>query len=138
MSDLELLRKLTKSLRHTKVSDFYRSETYNVFIVFFLSTEIFKKNTEIKEFLEKNFEFKSFLIKYDINLKDYLFKSRTVLVGRFIRVVQKAEVEDLKTIMKVIHDIAFFEANNKIKASTPKSDSKKNYYDSLLEQFKRG
>lgn len=138
MNDLEKLRVLLKSIKNTKNDDIYRSESFSIYITFFLSTEIFSSNFNVKDFLEKNLEFKSFTKKYDMDLKDYLFKSRTTLVGRLIRIIEKAETNDLKAIMKVIYDIAFFELKNVSSKNYPQYDEKDNYYDSLLSQFKRG
>ncbi|WML42443.1 hypothetical protein [Neobacillus sp. PS3-40] len=138
VNDLEKLRSLLHSLKNVKNDDIYRSEAYSIYVIFFLSTEIFKSNIDVKDFLEKNPEFFLFIKKYKMELRDYLFNSRTVLIGRFIRIIQKAAIADLKSIMKVIQNIAFFEAkntklvNNKVKAN------EENYYDSLLKQFKRG
>ncbi|WP_226646158.1 hypothetical protein [Mesobacillus subterraneus] len=137
MNDLEKLRNLIQPLKNIKNDDIYRSEAYSIYVVFFLSTDIFKNNIDVKDFMEKNTEFSFFIKKYKMELKDYLFNSRTLLIGRFIRIIQKADIGDLKTIMKVIHNIAFFEAknnnmNNKLKPN------EENYYDSLLNQFKRG
>lgn len=138
MNDLEKLRNLLHSLRNVKNDEIYRSEAYSIYVIFFLSTEIFKNNIDVKDFLEKNPEFFLFIQKYKMELKDYLFNSRTVLVGRFIRIVQKADVADLKSIMKVIQNIAFFEANNTKLVNNKRKANDENYYDSLLNQFKRG
>ncbi|MCC2530794.1 hypothetical protein LKL13_04525 [Bacillus velezensis] len=138
MNDLEKLRTLLHSLKSIKNDDIYRSETYSIYVIFFLSTEIFKNNIDVKDFLEENPEFHLFIKKYKMELKDYLFNSRTVLVGRFIRIIQKAEIADLKSIMKVIQNIAFFEVSNSKLVNNTVKTNEGNYYDSLLKQFKRG
>ncbi|KAB2952163.1 hypothetical protein F9B85_10140 [Heliorestis acidaminivorans] len=138
MNDLEKLRNLLQSLKNVKNDDIYRSKAYSIYVIFLLSTEIFKNNIDVKDFFEKNPEFLLFIKKYKMELKDYLFNSRTVLVGRFIRIIQKAEIADLKAIMKVIQNIAFFEAKNTNLINNKLKDNEENYYDSLLKQFKRG
>lgn len=137
LDDLEKLRHLLQSIKNIKNEDIFRSESYSIFILFLLSTEIFTHNPNIKEFLEKNSEFNSFLIKYEMELKEYLFKSRTVLIGRFIRIIEKAEIKDLKLILKIIQEIAFFESKGS-KTINNGNKNEENYYDSLLGQFKRG
>ncbi|MGR6904772.1 hypothetical protein [Lysinibacillus sp. BSL11] len=137
MDDLEKLRHLLQSIKNIKNEDIFRSESYSIFVLFLLSTEIFTYNPNIKEFLEKNSEFNSFLIKYEMELKEYLFKSRTVLIGRFIRIVEKADIKDLKLILKIIQEIAFFESKGS-KTINNGNKNEENYFDSLLGQFKRG
>lgn len=137
LSDLEKLRNLLHSLKGIKNDEIYRSESYSICVVFFLSREIFKNNIDVKDFLERNPEFTLFIRKYKMGLKDYLFKSRTVIVGRFIRLIQKADIADLKAVVKVIQNIAFFEAKNST-TNNIMNTTGENYYDSLLNQFKRG
>ena len=138
LNDLEKLRVLLKSLKTIKNEEIYRCESFSIYVTFFLSTEIFTNNYNVKDFLDKNSEFKSFAQKYEMDLKDYLFKSRTNLVGRLIRIIEKAEINDLKTIINVIYDIAFFEIKSSSSKNSSNFKTKGNYYDSLLEQFKRG
>lgn len=137
LSDLEKLRFMLQPLKQLKDPELYRSKTYSIFVEFLLSTNIFGDNKKLKTFISENHSFIQFNSKYEIEMKDYLFKSRTNLVGRYIRKIQTAEINDIKTLIKVINDIAFFEATNPPKNNNAKSDENENYYDSLLEQFTR-
>lgn len=142
MSDLEKIRILIKGISNSKNTEIYKSETYSIFIIFFLSIELFPNNLKIKDFLTKNKDFAFFLDNLDVELKDYLFQSRTVFIGRFIRLIENSEVSDVKNVMKVIYNIAFSENQYKDNSYTVKNFSNKkdvkNYYDSLLNSFKRG
>ncbi|MGG4490829.1 hypothetical protein [Metabacillus idriensis] len=52
-----------------------------------LSKELFKRNEELKSFIKEVFK---------INPLDYLFKSRTLLLSRIIRIIESSEKDELK------------------------------------------
>ncbi|BCX31452.1 MULTISPECIES: hypothetical protein [Latilactobacillus] len=90
-----------------------RYSLYSIYVNLLLSHELFSKNEDIKELCEQ--------LKFP--LKDYIFKSRTLLVARFMRKIEK--ISDSETI------ILFFKtAQNLINANEPskKVNSKENKY----------
>lgn len=60
-----------------------------------LSKELFPNNEDIKNYTMNNF---------DIDIKDYLFKSRTMLVARTNRYIYGLNDEELKNIYKYMNN----------------------------------
>lgn len=91
-----------------------------------MSKEVFKTNIELKEFMEK----------IGVECKPYLLKSRTVMVARAVRIVEKAEKQQLLNYIDFIS-----EKLNKIpeeeKTQIKKKKSKKNYMKEVLELYGR-
>lgn len=105
--------------------DLIRLELYSIVTDVFLSREYFNRNSDIVAFIHA--------INYQY--ADYLFKSRTLLLARILRDINKAEKNELLLIMRNLQFLLFtdIEPDNKTK------DRKtKNYVDSIMEQFKRG
>lgn len=103
-----------------------------------LSTEKFKNNIDIKEFLENE---TSLFLNDDDKFKDYVYKTRTLILARVIRITEKRED---KTLLFNEFEAALFD-RNKSKDTTindnekPKNNKKKkrNKFDDLLNQFER-
>ncbi|WP_336663238.1 hypothetical protein [Kurthia gibsonii] len=124
MTDIEKTRLLLLKYKEEKKSDLKVSLAYSIIITFTLSKEIFEKNIHIDDFLRIN----------DIHLKDYLFKSRTALIGRLLRIIEKMSIEEIDSIIKNIRKIVFSEVDS-IKHSKTSNEKSTNYYDSLLKIF---
>lgn len=105
--------------------DLIRLELYSIITDVFLSREYFNRNSDIFTFIKAiNYEY-----------ADYLFKSRTLLLARILRDINKAEKKDLLLIMRTLQNLLFTD----IEPDTKTRDRKtKNYVDSIMEQFKRG
>ncbi|HAR6489708.1 TPA: hypothetical protein I1837_001449 [Staphylococcus pseudintermedius] len=103
-----------------------------------LSTEKFKNNIDIKEFLENE---TSLFLNDDDKFKEYVYKTRTLILARVIRITEKRED---KTLLFDEFEAALFD-RNKSKDTTindnekPKNNKKKkrNKFDDLLNQFER-
>ncbi|OAB48007.1 hypothetical protein [Paenibacillus antarcticus] len=106
-------------------TELLRLELYSIVTDVFLSKEYFNKNSDILSFIDE--------INYQYG--EYLFKSRTLLLARILRDINKAEKNELLLIMRNLQHLLF----NNIESDTKTKDKKsKNYIDSLMEQFKRG
>lgn len=105
--------------------DVLRFELYSIIVDIFLSKEYFNRNSDIITFTNA--------INYQYN--DYLFKSRTLLLARILRDINKAEKDELLLIMRTLQHLLF----NHIESDTIiKGKKQKNYVDSIIKQFKRG
>lgn len=78
-----------------------------------LSKEIFPKNDDLKIFLKET---------YNLEFRDYVFKSRTLIVARVIRHINKLESNDTEKLRKSL--LLFIDKLLNINASknTSKSD----------------
>jgi hypothetical protein len=102
-----------------------RQELYSIVTDVFLSREHFNRNSDIIPFTNS--------INYQY--AEYLFKSRTLLLARILRDINKAEKEELLLIMRKLQHLLFNNVEPDTKSSGKKS---KNYVDSIMGQFKRG
>lgn len=127
MSDLELLRILLVNSKSVRDEQTYRAHTYGIIMTLLLSKEIFKNNNDIQFFLEEN----------RISFRPYVFHSRTQIAGRICRIIESYDFEQLKKINNSINQIAFEDENTNKRGNTTKSKREENYFDSLLDQFKR-
>jgi len=64
-----------------------KMDFYSVLVPTILSTDIFKRNIDIKEVVE--------LMKVKISIGDYLYDNRTALLARLIREIEKNDKEEL-------------------------------------------
>lgn len=104
-----------------------------------LSTEKFKNNIDIKTFLEDK---TSLFINEEEKFKDYVYKTRTLILARTIRITEKRKDksklynEFKKAFYDINENLINNETNYKKQISTKKK-KKKNKFDDLLDQFER-
>lgn len=129
MNDLELLRFLLVNSKNIRDENTYRAHSYGIIMTFLLSREIFNTNIDIQPFLEDN----------NISFKEYIYQSRTQIVGRVCREIESFNIEQLRKINNSINKIVFsvFESDSKNGTRVKKSDNEENYFDSLLNHFER-
>lgn len=119
---MELLIKRIKLIDNRSKDDVIRLELYATLISYLLSTEAFKSNKDIKEFIE--------LLELKKELKEYVYKSRTQIVARICREIEKGEREMLLHNVKVLkHHALSLESDNNEK-------SKKNIVD-MINKYSR-
>ena len=90
----EILIKKIKYIKNLKDEELIRLESFSVVVSFILSKEVFKTNIELKEFMEK----------IGVECKPYLLKSRTAMVARAVRIVEKAEKQQLLNYIDFISE----------------------------------
>lgn len=109
----------------TKTVELLKINLYGAISYLILSKEIFKKNKDISLFLNI----------IDISVKDYVMKSRTLLLSRIIRELEKMDIEQLKEVYKkTLNYIFTLDEPESMKVK----NRKKNSIDSVLKQFSRG
>ncbi|MFP8915275.1 hypothetical protein ACLI5Y_00475 [Enterococcus innesii] len=109
----------------TKTVELLRINLYGAVSYLILSKEIFRKNKDISIFLKI----------IDISVKDYVMRSRTLLLSRIIRELEKMEIEQLKEVYTKTLDYIFTIDESE---SNIGKKRKKNSIDSVLNQFSRG
>lgn len=125
-NQLSSIKKILVTIHPNKDLDLARLKMYSATVSIILSKELFPKNYDIKLFLDDN----------QIIFKEYVFKSRTLLLSRIIRVVEKMDSRDLENLLSEFNKL--LKTNMpKSKASEKESLSKSNPVDDLLNRFGR-
>ncbi|MGX8791755.1 hypothetical protein ACW0TQ_08240 [Oceanobacillus sp. M60] len=109
------INQLLNRLSHNNV-DYIDIIGLNVAILY--SKEIFQKNSDINEFLEK---------VYNITFLPYVMKSRTLIVARITRVLNNKNKNELNEIRRKLIDYLKYEnspVENKTKSSKKDSNEK--------------
>lgn len=106
-----------------------RINLYTIMITAILSKKIFKKNSDIPEFITK----------LNLSYKEYVFKSRTLIVARIVREVENADKQKLLFFVSELKELLFENnSNNSIKSSHSKTKiTSENSVDDILNQFGR-
>jgi hypothetical protein len=114
---------------------------FSIYSELLLSTSIFPHNSDLKEYIPNILNQMNSLSQddkssKDITFGDYVYKSRTILVSRMIRLIEHSSQEQLKILLKNVE--------KKIVSSSPKKENKVNKnkkhvnkVDELLNQFGR-
>lgn len=76
---------------------------FSAYTYLLLSKEIYKKNSEIKELINA----------LNLDFKEYVFRSRTMVVARFIRILESASEAEINLYLKTIMEILFSNPDNK-------------------------
>ena len=105
-----------------KLKHFNQNETeelrlflYSIYVAILLNRELFHNNNEIKDFC----------LQLSFPLKDYVFKSRTLVISRFMRKIEKLDELDLQKYLKVAKELLYYTKN------------KENHSNDTLEKFRR-
>lgn len=84
---MKVLWRRIKQLEMKNDIDQTKMDFYSVLVPTILSTDIFKRNPDIREVVE--------LMKVKKGIGDYLYDNRTALLARLIREIEKSDREDL-------------------------------------------
>ena len=76
----EIWVKKIRYIRSLKDEELIRLESFSVIVSFMLSKEVFKVNSELKEFMNE----------LGMDCKPYLVKSRTAMLAKIVRVFEKS------------------------------------------------
>ncbi len=106
-----------------------RCELYGVYTSLLFSKELFKNNRDIALFLES----------LNIHFKDYVLKSRTIIVAKMLRKIESSDLEALsKLILKSKERV--YQSSGEQEKSTRKIEHKKgdyNYMNDMLNKYSR-
>ncbi|WP_283749667.1 hypothetical protein [Bacillus mycoides] len=124
MKDILHVKVALDNISGIKDAEKLRFNLYSCYAAILLSTDLFSLNIDTKPFLRK----------IDLDFKDYVFVSRTTIVGMVNRRIQDAEMEELLKMRDAAIKLVF---NTDLNASRKNINSKNktNKIDSILEQF---
>ncbi|MEH6945283.1 hypothetical protein [Bacillus sp. JJ722] len=120
------------SLRKIKDVDLLKVNLYGYCSQVILSKELFNNNKELVEFI-------GFL---NFKYREYVFASRTIVISRVIRDIEKKDVEELNILRENI--ITFVSHKLEIDVTAEKENTKSknkedsNYAKTIIEKYRRG
>lgn len=118
--------KKIRYIENLKDEDLIRMESFSIVASFILSKEEFKLNYDLKPFMNE----------LGIDCKPYLLKSRTAMLARAMRIVEKADVAEILNYINIIKlRIQVPDSSNK--AQTNNKKPKENYMKKMLELYGR-
>lgn len=138
MDETELIKKYLSRINEIKDTEYKRSLLYSAYTTFLLSSDIFKLNKDIKEFLNPLLQRLDAIFpphKRSLIFKDYIYKSRSLIIARFIRIIQRSNDESLSLLVSSLNKL--FSNKHPANESKVKRRDKKNSVDELLERFGR-
>ncbi|NUE97527.1 hypothetical protein GYV61_02045 [Lactobacillus melliventris] len=147
MNELEIIKKVYSNIKKTKDVNYRKTMLYSVYSFLLLSTNYFHHNIDLKSILtpllqdidniykEKERKNKSCVFK------DYVYKSRSQIVARFIRIIQKSDESVQIILINFLTRFIDENSNNYGKSVSDKSKKVKkdrpNSVDELLSRFGR-
>lgn len=127
MDDINKIRKKIHQINQMNSFENQKVEFYSLVVLFVLSKEIFKNNSDLGSFLENS----------DINFKEYVLKSRTLTLARLIREVEG--FSDIKKMSQLINNLKKLseneKENEKEKSDKNKQKTNDDYYKKLKEKY---
>lgn len=123
-NDLIIVRNTLNSISKNEKTNSIKNKLYSILVTVLLSRTVFKRNDDISVFLKSN----------DIDFKDYVYRSRTLIMSRVIRIVH--DEEDKEKIIKWVDSVKallYTDDTNTKKIPT----SNENPIDDLLKRFGR-
>ena len=142
MNETEVIKKYLSRISEIKDTEYKRSLLYSAYTTFLLSSDIFKLNIDIKEFLTPLLQRLDAIFhphKRPLIFKDYVYKSRSLIIARFIRIIQRSNDASLSLLASSLND--FFSSKHSTKHSTNETKTRRrerrNSIDELLERFGR-
>lgn len=148
MKDIRIAEKNLLRINQISSNDESISLLYSIYTTVLLSREIFILNTDIEDFLtpildklQSQPEFSR--LKKPIQFKEYVYKSRSLIVARFIRIIQKSEGESINILKKEIQLLINSKQDTDIEKKKNKNKTqglrknKKNTVDELFKNLGR-
>lgn len=99
-----------------------RFELISIITVLLLSTELFKRNNDVEDFLKLS----------NIEFKEYVYRSRTLVIARMNKFIVGASIDQLQLLLDSSKKMVFTE-----KPLNKQPDKSNNDIDDLLNRFSR-
>lgn len=113
-------------IQNLKDIEYVKGEMYSIFSILILSKKQFNRNIEIKEFLGK----------LNINFKEYVYVSRTSVLARVLREIEKADEERVRSIGLILFN-EFNSENDNVKNNYKKTKRNNDYLLGILDRYTR-
>lgn len=117
-----------KKIKSLKDEDQLRYEMYSFFTNLILSKEEFKFNKDIKEFLEN----------FNMEFKKYVLDSRTLVLARTLREIEKLDKDSLEKYKAILEKI-YLKENGESMNANKKNNIKEtdDYVSGILKKYSR-
>lgn len=145
MTDVKTLDNMLKKIVNSSSKTETTSLLYATYATIILSTELFKLNIDLVDFLtpilkklQSQPEFSR--LKRPIEFKEYVYKSRSLIIARFIRIIQKSDDKSIDILIEEAQALVNSKLNNHPKSkkdSLKPKKTRKNSVDELLKEFGR-
>ena len=93
----KLLIQKIKKLKFISLEDNLKYELYSIFTSMILSKEIFKRNIEIKKFLRE----------MNLDIEDYIVRSRTNILSKTLKYINTRDMNELREISNFLINFIF-------------------------------
>lgn len=135
--------KLLESLSKTNDFNYKRSLLYSTYSSLLLSKEHFKRNSDLQPFVESLLELWKSKPQFQnlekkLHFGDYVYKSRSIVISRVIRIIEVADKNQIKILEETISDSINDLYSRNVKHNN-KSQKKPrvNQVDELFNRFER-
>lgn len=139
MNETDVLKRNVQNIAKTNDVEYKRSLLYSGYATLLLSTKLFKLNIDLKDFLtplltdlEKEYPLRK---NQTLVLKDYVYKSRSLIISRIIRIIQNADAHSLSTLENGYSSLIL--QDNKPVSKKKAKSNRPNSVDELFERFNR-
>ena len=135
MHEIEIITKSLNKIKHTKNTEQITEQLYGIYTYILLNRNMFKRNSDLKNFIEPIFEKINVYYTKDIQFKDYVYKSRSLVIARFIRIIEKSNNNVRNELILNAETLLLDEQKND--GQVNKKRKRKNTVDDLLTRFER-
>lgn len=139
MNETDILKRNVQNIAKTNDIEYKRSLLYSGYATLLLSTKLFKLNIDLKDFLtplltdlEREYPLRK---NQTLILKDYVYKNRSLIISRIIRIIQNADAHSLSTLEKSYSSLIL--QDNKPVSKKKTKSNRPNSVDELFERFNR-
>ena len=135
MHEIEIITKSLNKIKQTKNTELITEQLYGLYTYILLNRNMFKRNSDLKNFIEPLFEKINVYYTKDIQFKDYVYKSRSLVIARFIRIIEKSNNDVRNELILNAETLLLDEQKND--GQVNKKSKRKNTVDDLLTRFER-
>ena len=135
MHEIEIITKSLNKIKQTNITELITEHLYVLYTYILLNRNMFKRNSDLKNFIEPLFEKINVYYTKDIQFKDYVYKSRSLVIARFIRIIEKSNNDVRNELILNAETLLLDEQKND--GQVNKKRKRKNTVDDLLTRFER-